>query len=123
MNRAFIILFFVWNSSITNGIAQIPEYIYLNANGKLNGIDETILVKKYGPPTYELIQPRYKYIGEENIEIERTYRSTNPQSRNVSIKKSLWHINKDFDLTAWLHYYNGKWIVICYSFTPPDAIS
>lgn len=131
MNKIYaVIIILMWLIPIKKSIcqntsyspSQLSEYIQMNSDGKFNGVSENVLIEKYGSPTSELIQPRYKYNGEENIEIESTYRSTNPEFRNIPIKKSIWHIHEGLNLTSWSHYKNGKWIIICYDFWLPGTL-
>ncbi|AJQ99277.1 hypothetical protein F652_1288 [Enterobacteriaceae bacterium bta3-1] len=103
-------------------MASVPEYVYLNGNGMLDNVEDTVLLKKYGQPEHNFTKPRYKFVGEYYIGIERTYRSTNPELKNTPIKEMLWHLSDDLNLTCWLHYKDGKWIVISYVFWPPDAL-
>ena len=112
----------VFTKNINYSPSQLSEYIQMNSDGKLNGVSGSVLIEKYGSPASELIQPRYKYSGEENIEIESTYRSTYPEFSNVSIKKSIWHIHEGLNLTSWSHYKNRKWIIICYDFWLPGTL-
>ncbi|MCP1694016.1 hypothetical protein J2T26_003903 [Citrobacter farmeri] len=105
-----------------NGVAYIPEHAYLNASGMYNGVQETVLLKKYSKPEREYIKPRYEFVGEYYVGIESVYRSTNPEFRKVPIKEMFWHLKVDLNLTCWLHYKNGQWIVISYVFWPPGTL-
>lgn len=86
-----------------------------------NGEGETYFIKKYGPPTYDFIRPRREFIGEYYVGIENTYRSTNPDFRNIPIKEMFWHLRDDLNLTCFFHYKDGQWRVISYFFWPPGA--
>lgn len=102
-------------------MAHIPEHVYLNASGMYNGVEEAVLLIKYGQPKHDFIKPRYKFVGEYYIGIESVYRSTNTRFKNIPIKELFWILNKDLNLTCWLHYKGGQWIVISYVFWPPGA--
>lgn len=124
MNRVLLVVFFIFSlgALTTSSMASVPEYVYLNGNGMLDNVEDTVLLKKYGQPEHNFTKPRYKFVGEYYIGIEGTYRSTNPELKNTPIKEMLWHLSDDLNLTCWLHYKNGKWIVISYVFWPPDAL-
>lgn len=72
--------------------------------------------KKYGRPAYEFVKPRYAFVGEYSVGIENTYRSINPEFRNIPIKEAFWNLNEDLNLTCFFHYKDGQWRVISYFF-------
>lgn len=85
------------------------------------GDDEESLVRKYGSPEHYFINPRHDFVGIYYGGIERTYPSNNPEFKDVPIKEMFWNVNKDLNLTCWLHYKNGKWIVISRVYWPPGS--
>ena len=86
-----------------------------------DGECEDFFTKKYGRPAYEFVKPRYAVVGEYSVGIENTYRSINPEFRNIPIKEAFWNLNEDLNLTCFFHYKDGQWRVISYFFWPPDA--
>lgn len=105
MNRVLLIVFFIFSlgALTTSSMASVPEYVYLNGNGMPDNVEDTVLLKKYGQPEHNFTKPR-------------------PELKNTPIKEMLWHLSDDLNLTCWLHYKDGKWIVISYVFWPPDAL-
>ena len=111
MKLIYAVIIFLIVGGAKNNMSDIPEHAYLNASGVYN----------YGQPAYEFIKSRYKFVGEYYIEIENTYRSTNPEFRNIPIKEMFWHLPGDLNLTCFFHYKDGQWRVISYFFWPPGA--
>jgi len=112
-----LIVFFV----AAEEIPQTPEYYEQHSNIK-NGETDTYYIRKYGVPEHNYIKPRYKFVGIYYNGIEDTYRSTNPDFREVPIKELFWNFNDDLNLTCWFHFKDGQWRVIAYVFWPPGAV-
>ncbi|WP_371328698.1 hypothetical protein [Hafnia sp. HMSC23F03] len=124
MNRMHLIIVFIFllGGLTISSMARIPEHVYLNESGMLKGVEDNILLKEYGQPEHQFIKPRYKFVGEYYIDIENTYRSTNPELKNIPIKEMFWHINSNLNLTCWFHYKDRKWTVISYIFWEPGTL-
>lgn len=115
--RFFLLMFLTFMSCVI--YAKPP--VYEQRSYIKDGENETYFIKKYGSPTFSFVEPRYKFVGEFSVSIENTYRSTNPEFRNVPIKEMFWHFNDDLNLTCFFHYKDGQWVVISYAFWPPGA--
>ncbi|EEC0297121.1 hypothetical protein YV76_004630 [Salmonella enterica subsp. enterica] len=125
MKRNFIILFLMWGVSIC--VAQTsespPDFEYYHHRNEVRrGDSEEFLVGKYGKPEHQFIKPRRDFVGVYYEGIELTYPSRNPEFKNIPIKEMFWHLKSDLNLTCWLHYKDGQWIVISYAFWPPGAV-
>jgi hypothetical protein len=95
---------------------------YYERNNILNGEDDSFFLSKYGVPDHEFVRPRYAFVGEYYIGLEKTYRSTNPEFSNIPIKEMFWRVHDDLNLTCWFHQQDGQWKVFSYIFWPPGAI-
>ncbi|EPE8022479.1 hypothetical protein ACSN4Y_004803 [Salmonella enterica subsp. enterica serovar Montevideo] len=87
-----------------------------------SGEVDASFVEKYGSPEHEFVRPRYMFVGEYYIGLEKTYRSTDPRYSNVPIKEMFWHLHDDLNLTCWFHYKDEQWRVFSYIFWPPGAV-
>ncbi|MBB8614537.1 hypothetical protein PH192_10390 [Escherichia coli] len=106
---------------MTSGESFAQPPVYEQRSYIQNGESEDFFTKKYGRPAYEFVKPRYAFVGEYSVGIENTYRSINPEFRNIPIKEAFWNLNEDLNLTCFFHYKDGQWRVISYFFWPPDA--
>ncbi|AJQ72884.1 hypothetical protein O2Z13_002331 [Salmonella enterica] len=95
---------------------------YYEKNNIQSGEVDASFVEKYGSPEHEFVRPRYMFVGEYYIGLEKTYRSTDPRYSNVPIKEMFWHLHDDLNLTCWFHYKDEQWRVFSYIFWPPGAV-
>lgn len=103
------------------GKCLVQPPVYYEENNIKDGNNDIFFVKKYGVPEREFILSRYKFIGEFNVGLENTYRSTNPDFSQIPIKQMFWHLRDNLNLTCWFDYKDGQWKVISYIFWPPKA--
>ncbi|BBN78556.1 hypothetical protein SHN22_004332 [Salmonella enterica subsp. enterica serovar Senftenberg] len=106
--------------NVTKKDEQVTQY-YEKNNIQNGGVDASF-VEKYGRPEHEFVRPRYMFVGEYYIGLEKTYRSTDPRYSNVPIKEMFWHLHDDLNLTCWFHYKDEQWRVFSYIFWPPGAV-
>ncbi|MCV8889726.1 hypothetical protein ODW16_11675 [Escherichia coli] len=102
-----------------SAVAQSTKYY--EENDIHDGSNDLFFMKKYGPPAHEFVRPRYKFVGEYYIDLNQTYRITDPEFQDVPIKEMFWNLQGDLNLTCWFHYKDGQWRVITYIFWPPGA--
>lgn len=113
------------NSSIDEWVEKETDHQtlkYYERNDIRNGDDDSFFLSKYGAPDHEFVRPRYTFVGQYYIGLEKTYRSTNPEFSKIPIKEMFWRVRDDLNLTCWFHQQDGQWNVFSYIFWPPGAI-
>ena len=124
MHGGIFLILILCASVICNahGSTSPPNYEYYhNRNEVHKGDSDEFLVGKYGEPERQIIRPRHVFVGVYYEGLEQIYPSRNPEFKNVPIKEMFWHLKDDLNLTCWLHYKDGQWVVILYFFWPPGA--
>lgn len=117
---------FVIFGQISTCAAQTSEFplnfeYYNNRNEVHKNDSEEFLVKQYGKPDHQITKPRHYFLGVYYESIEKTYPSRISKFKNIPIKEMFWNLKGDLNLTCWLHYKDGQWVVISYVFWPPGA--
>ena len=121
MNRFILQLMLSFIVAITSGESFAQPPVYEQRSYVQNGESEDFFTKKYGRPAYEFVKPRYAFVGEYSVGIENTYRSINPEFRNIPIKEAFRKLKDDLNLPCFFQYQDGQWRVISYFFWPPHA--